>query len=37
MGRMQEVRLINEGDVYSLIFGFRLPEAKAFKRWVTQR
>lgn len=34
-GGLQEVRLINEGDVYSLIFGSRLPEAKAFKRWVT--
>lgn len=28
-GGLQEVRLINEGDVYSLIFGSRLPEAKA--------
>lgn len=34
-GGRQEVRIINEGDVYSLIFGSRLPEAKAFKRWVT--
>lgn len=34
-GGRQEVRIVNEGDVYSLIFGSRLPEAKAFKRWVT--
>lgn len=27
--------LINEGGVYSLIFGSKLPTAKKFKRWVT--
>ena len=27
--------LINESGVYSLIFGSKLPQAKAFKRWVT--
>ena len=27
--------LINEGGLYSLIFGSKLPSAKKFKRWVT--
>lgn len=27
--------VINESGVYSLIFGSKLPSAKAFKRWVT--
>lgn len=27
--------LINESGVYSLIFGSKLPQAKAFKKWVT--
>lgn len=36
LGRTQQVRIISESDVYSLIFGSKLPEAKVFKRWVTQ-
>lgn len=35
-GGIQQVRIISEADVYSLIFGSKLPEAKAFKRWVTE-
>lgn len=35
MGREQQPVLINESGVYSLIFGSKLPKAKAFKRWVT--
>lgn len=35
-GGTQQVRIISESDVYSLIFGSKLPEAKTFKRWVTQ-
>ena len=27
--------VINESSVYSLVFGSKLPKAKAFKRWVT--
>ena len=34
-GGMQEVRVIDESDVYSLIFGSKLESAKRFKRWVT--
>ena len=35
MGRRQLVILINESGLYSLIFSSKLPQAKAFKRWVT--
>ena len=35
MGRSQETLLINESGLYSLIMSSKLPEAKAFKRWVT--
>lgn len=35
LGRTQEANFITEAGVYSLIFGSRKPEAKAFKRWVT--
>lgn len=35
MGREQKPLLINESGLYSLIFSSKLPEAKAFKRWVT--
>lgn len=35
LGRSQEMNFINEAGVYALIFGSTLPEAKAFKRWVT--
>ena len=31
----QEMTIINEGGVYSLIFSSRLEKAKEFKRWVT--
>lgn len=34
-GFTQETTLINESGVYSLVFGSKLPTAKAFKRWVT--
>ncbi|HCJ5570822.1 TPA: hypothetical protein NUX20_004106 [Escherichia coli] len=30
------LQVIPESDVYSLIFGSKLPSAKAFKRWVTK-
>ena len=30
-----EVTIINESGLYSLIFGSQLPTAKKFKRWVT--
>ena len=29
------VTLINESGLYSLILSSKLPQAKAFKRWVT--
>ena len=35
MGRRQLVILINESGLYSLILSSKLPQAKAFKRWVT--
>ena len=31
----QEMTVINESGVYSLIFGSKLPQAKEFKHWVT--
>lgn len=31
----KRVTMVNESGLYSLIFGSQLPEAKAFKRWVT--
>ncbi|NBK80073.1 hypothetical protein D5272_16205 [bacterium D16-76] len=31
----QEMTIINEPGLYSLVLGSRKPEAKAFKRWVT--
>ena len=34
-GGEQEVTVVNESGLYSLILGSRKPEAKAFKRWVT--
>ena len=30
-----EVIVVNEPGLYSLIFGSRKPDAKAFKRWIT--
>jgi prophage antirepressor-like protein len=35
LGGKQEVTIINEPGLYSLILGSRKPEAKRFKRWVT--
>lgn len=35
MGRIQETIFINESGLYSLILSSKLPNAKAFKRWVT--
>ena len=34
-GGKQEVTVINESGLYSLILGSKLPKAKEFKRWVT--
>ena len=31
----QTVTIISESGVYALVFGSKLPKAKAFKRWVT--
>lgn len=35
LGGLQEIVIINESGLYSLILGSRLPNAKKFKRWVT--
>lgn len=35
LGGQQEMSIISEADLYSLILRSRKPEAKAFKRWVT--
>lgn len=35
MNRTQKVRVIDESDVYSLIFGSKLESSKRFKKWVT--
>ena len=35
LGGAQEMTIINESGVYSLIFSSKLPEAKKFKHWVT--
>lgn len=32
---VQQMTVINESGVYSLVFGSKLPNAKKFKRWVT--
>ena len=34
-GGPQEVAIVNESGLYSLILGSRKPEAKRFKKWVT--
>lgn len=34
-GGKQEIKIINEAGLYSLILSSKLPTAKAFKRWVT--
>jgi prophage antirepressor-like protein len=36
IGRDQEATFINESGLYSLVLASKLPQAKAFKRWVTQ-
>ena len=33
--RIQQVRVIDESDMYSLIFGSKLESSKRFKKWVT--
>lgn len=35
LGGMQEIVIINEPGLYSLVLGSRKPEAKAFRRWIT--
>ena len=35
LGRKQSTIVINESGLYSLILSSKLPQAKAFKRWVT--
>ena len=34
IGRTQNTTIINESGLYSLILSSKLPQAKAFKRWV---
>ena len=34
-GQRREVIFINESGLYSLVLSSKLPQAKAFKRWVT--
>lgn len=35
LGGVQELTIINESGLYSLILSSKLPTAKQFKRWVT--
>lgn len=35
LGGSQEMSVVNESGLYSLILGSRKPEAKRFKKWVT--
>lgn len=35
LGGTQEVSIVNEPGLYSLVLGSRKPEAKEFKRWIT--
>ena len=35
IGRSQKIVVINESGLYALILSSKLPQAKAFKRWVT--
>ena len=35
LGRGQSTFVINESGLYSLVLASKLPQAKAFKRWVT--
>lgn len=34
-GGKQTVNYVNESGLYALIFGSALPQAKAFKKWIT--
>lgn len=36
-GGTQEMLVVNEPGLYSLILGSRKPEAKSFKRWITHK
>lgn len=36
-GGTQEMTVINESGLYSLILSSKLPQAKEFKRWVTKK
>lgn len=35
LGGNQEMSIVNESGLYSLVLGSRKPEAKSFKRWIT--
>ena len=35
LGGTQEMSIVNEPGLYSLVLGSRKPEAKSFKRWIT--
>lgn len=35
LGGAQNMSIINEPGLYSLVLGSRKPQAKAFKRWIT--
>ena len=35
LGGPQQMTIINESGLYALILSSKLPQAKAFKRWVT--
>ena len=35
LGGKQDLQVINESGIYSLVFGSKLPTAKKFKRWIT--
>lgn len=35
LGGVQEMTVINESGLYSLVLSSKLPSAKKFKRWVT--
>ena len=35
LGGTQKMTIINESGLYSLILSSKLPQAKAFKHWVT--
>ena len=35
LGRRQQMNIVSEAGLYSLVLGSRKPEAKAFKHWIT--